>query len=208
MTEIAYKDGTGAPGTAQFNPELGRRAAALVRALALCNEDFAAIGAIDEAAPAGDTDPAGLNGRLQRLAQQQTSLAIAIGDMATDINSLLTAFSTPATGLPSFDFAAANDCTIVPFSQNTAVAHTVVAAPGAGLKAKLYGLILTAPADNVLTIGGGVDPLPLGIYGAGLFLPPMAGGKPLMEAQANTALTLTLGSASLVHGWLYTKVSA
>jgi hypothetical protein len=57
-----------------FNPDLGRKSAALTRSVNLSNEDFAAVGALTETAPASDTASSGLNGRLQRIAQRFTSL--------------------------------------------------------------------------------------------------------------------------------------
>lgn len=43
--------------------------------VALSTENAALIGAANETAPSADTDPSGLNGRLQRLAQQLTALS-------------------------------------------------------------------------------------------------------------------------------------
>jgi hypothetical protein len=63
--------------------ENGRAAAADSTPTVLSNEDFAAIGALTETAPASDTASSGLNGRLQRIAQRLTSLIALMGPQTT-----------------------------------------------------------------------------------------------------------------------------
>lgn len=59
----------------QLPATLGRKAAADSLASVMSSEDFAAIGATNETAATSDTATAGLNGRLQRIAQNQTTNA-------------------------------------------------------------------------------------------------------------------------------------
>lgn len=59
---------------ALFPTALGSQAASASFAVTASTEDIARIGATNETAPASDTATAGLNGRLQRIAQRLTSL--------------------------------------------------------------------------------------------------------------------------------------
>lgn len=62
----------------------GRQAAADSGSSVLSTEDFAAIGAVTETAPASDTASSGLNGRLQRIAQR---LSFMIGLLPTALGA-------------------------------------------------------------------------------------------------------------------------
>lgn len=59
--------------------DVGRQGAAASKSVTLATEDLAAVGATNESAPGSDTATAGLNGRLQRVAQNLTSLVSPIG---------------------------------------------------------------------------------------------------------------------------------
>lgn len=67
---------------------LGRKAAAAALGTVWSDEDLAAVGATNETAPASDTATAGLNGRLQRIAQRLTTLLPASLGQKTSANSL------------------------------------------------------------------------------------------------------------------------
>lgn len=68
---------------------LGSQAAATSLGAALSTEDIARIGATNETAAASDTATAGLNGRLQRIAQRITSLIALLPTALTTIGSAL-----------------------------------------------------------------------------------------------------------------------
>lgn len=68
---------------------LGTQAAATSLGAALSTEDIARIGATNETAAASDTATAGLNGRLQRIAQRITSLIALFPAALTTIGSAL-----------------------------------------------------------------------------------------------------------------------
>lgn len=76
----------------------GRQPAAHSKPMALADEDFAAIGAKNEGAPADDTAAAGLNGRLQRIAQRLTSLLTRLQDPLAVSTPSLVMRSAPAGG--------------------------------------------------------------------------------------------------------------
>lgn len=61
--------------SSKFPATLGRASAANSSAVTWSNEDFAAIGATSETAPANDTATSGLNGRLQRVAQRLSTIS-------------------------------------------------------------------------------------------------------------------------------------
>jgi hypothetical protein len=70
----AAAETTLAEASAKLPASLGPKAAAASLSVARANEDAAAIGALNETAPASDTASSGLNGRLQRVAQRLTTL--------------------------------------------------------------------------------------------------------------------------------------
>lgn len=74
MSTAPIRDGNGNLVTVELPPSPGRAAAAASRPVVLASEDFAALGALAETAPGSDTASAGINGRLQRIAQRLTSL--------------------------------------------------------------------------------------------------------------------------------------
>lgn len=74
MTQINVKDSTGATVPVELPLAPGQLAAAESKPVTLSSENVAAIGSLTETAPATDTASAGLNGRLQRLAQRITSV--------------------------------------------------------------------------------------------------------------------------------------
>lgn len=74
MAQITVKDGTAVNVSVELPLAPGRAAAAASKPVAISTEDFAALGAVNETAPASDTASAGQNGRLQRIAQNITSL--------------------------------------------------------------------------------------------------------------------------------------
>lgn len=205
MTEIAYKDGLGAPGVAHFNPELGRRDAALVKSLALCNEDFEAIGAINTAAPAGDTDPSPINGRLQRLAQQLTALIIANGNMAQDIASLLDAFSTPVGSLPAFTRAATLDILTKRVSHAAGGDYEIQAAGASGETVRVFRVRLSISGATALQLWDGPSDTGALIeeweFGSAGFLALSSDIHPLFEVgTANTSLVLKSSAAVSIKG--------
>ncbi|MGE0290284.1 MAG: hypothetical protein AB7P16_28715 [Bradyrhizobium sp.] len=89
MATIDVKDAAGATVAIEKPPTPGRAAAAASRPVAIATEDFAALGATNETAPASDTAASGLNGRLQRIAQRCTSLlALFTATAFSDANRL------------------------------------------------------------------------------------------------------------------------
>jgi hypothetical protein len=99
MATINVKDAAGSTVAIEQPNANGRAAAASSRPIAIANEDFAAIGATNETAPGSDTATAGLNGRLQRVAQRLTSL---IGfETASTAYHLISAATNNATNLKS-----------------------------------------------------------------------------------------------------------
>lgn len=78
--DIDVKDAAGVTRTAMPAPNTnGRKAAANSRPTVWSNEDYAAIGAPNEAAAAGDTSNSGLNGLFKRLLQRVTAMIAALG---------------------------------------------------------------------------------------------------------------------------------
>jgi hypothetical protein len=86
----------------------GRASAANSGPTVMATEDFAAVGALGETAPASDTASSGLNGRLQRIAQRLTSLIALFGPQTTggldtyfnaDLDQVAVAVKASAGGL-------------------------------------------------------------------------------------------------------------
>ena len=88
MATIPVRDGDGNTVAIERPLAPGRAAAGASRPVALSNEDLAALGSTSETAPASDTAAAGLNGRLQRIAQL--------------LSSLISRFPTALTGTGNF----------------------------------------------------------------------------------------------------------
>lgn len=104
LPTLLVKNGAGADVTVS-TPASGRQAATDSQAVVLSAEDLAALGVPAEAPPVDDTAPAGLNGRLQRLAQRLTAmlarLPAAIGiRSASDSLSVVLAQDHAALPLP------------------------------------------------------------------------------------------------------------
>lgn len=78
MTTMTVLDSTGATVAIEKPLTPGRAADAVSRPVALSNEDVAILGIVTEAAPANDTASSGHNGRLQRIAQNLTTLLTGI----------------------------------------------------------------------------------------------------------------------------------
>lgn len=81
---------------ALFPTALGSQAASASFAVTASTEDIARIGATNETAPASDTATAGLNGRLQRIAQRLTSL-IALLPTSLGSKSAANSFAVTAS---------------------------------------------------------------------------------------------------------------
>lgn len=93
----------------------GRNADAASLPVAVSSEDFAALGALTETAPASDTASSGLNGRLQRIAQRLTTLIALLptslgagGGLKVDGSGTALPISAASLPLPS---GAAQDST-------------------------------------------------------------------------------------------------
>lgn len=74
MTTIPVLDATGLTVALEKPLAPGRSADATSRPVALSNEDVAILGIVTEPAPASDTASSGLNGRMQRIAQNISAL--------------------------------------------------------------------------------------------------------------------------------------
>lgn len=81
MATTTIKNSSGADVTVELPLTPGRAAATSSRPVALSNEDNATIGSLTETAPASDTASSGLNGRLQRVAQNITSQSTLVGSL-------------------------------------------------------------------------------------------------------------------------------
>lgn len=153
---------------------LGRKAAAAALGTVWSDEDLAAVGATNETAPASDTATAGLNGRLQRIAQRLTSL---IGLLPTSLGQ-----KTMANGLA---VTIASDQSVIPASQSgtwnvTNISGTVSLPTGAATAAKQPALgTAGTPSSDVITVQG------------------ITSGTPLTTSQARSA-TGTDGAAIAV----------
>jgi hypothetical protein len=78
MTTMNVLDAAGATVAVEKPLAPGRAADSASRPVALSNEDVAILGGLTETAPANDTASSGLNGRLQRVAQNLSSLIALI----------------------------------------------------------------------------------------------------------------------------------
>lgn len=155
--------------------ENGRAPEADSRPIALSDEDFAAVGATDETAPGSDTAAAGLNGRLQRIAQRLTSLITAIGTRFApgDVigNTVFGAVQSGAwsitniSGAVSLPTGAATEASLATRASETTLAarasETTLAAASAKLPASLgakagSGSMSVVPAtDAAFVLGAG-----------------------------------------------------
>ena len=179
----------------------GRQAATGSIPVALATEDIALLGPSNETAPAGDTDPSGLNGRMQRLAQQQTTLKSAFDLMALDIASLLAA-SEPSVTSP-FLSAVINIA-------DASTATDVIAATAA-TKIRIYMMELEWNALAKISLyangTGGTLLRPYGFKDGGVKDLPYI-GYPYFELPTNEKLTLDSDVATAVTGIIYyTKVA-
>lgn len=87
MPQIDVKDASGATQTVAKVPDTGAQSDSNSLPVALSTESRALHGALTEAAPASDTASSGLNGRLQRIAQ---NLSTFFGAKVTAITALAT----------------------------------------------------------------------------------------------------------------------
>jgi hypothetical protein len=99
MATMDVLDATGTPVTIEKPLAPGAAAASASRPVALSTEDVARVGATNETAAASDTATAGLNGRLQRIAQRLTSLIAVFGIGAgTEAAAVRVTLPTDGTG--------------------------------------------------------------------------------------------------------------
>lgn len=128
----------------QLPTVLGNQAAAASLGTALSTEDIARLGIITETAPASDTASSGLNGRLQRIAQNIT----------TWIGKLTTTASMDANRLPVSDpDSLALTVTSNSAAATTATVTTPIASPGV-VNWTTHGF----SANQAVTITGGTLP--------------------------------------------------
>lgn len=83
MTTMNVLDSAGAVVAIEKPLVPGRAADVASRPVALSNEDVALLGGVTEAAPATDTASSGLNGRLQRIAQNLSALTASVQVLVT-----------------------------------------------------------------------------------------------------------------------------
>lgn len=87
MAVVTVIEADGVTQTDVTISEPGRAAAAASKPITFSTEDFQAVGATNETAPGSDTAAAGLNGRLQRIAQNITSAITHLATLAGAISS-------------------------------------------------------------------------------------------------------------------------
>lgn len=87
MATIDVLDAAGSTVSLEKPLAPGAAAASASRPVTLSTENVAAIGALTETAPASDTASSGLNGRLQRIAQNITSAITHLATLAGAISS-------------------------------------------------------------------------------------------------------------------------
>lgn len=162
-----------------------------------------AIGAINETAPAADTDPAGLNGRLQRVCQLLTQAVVALGDVNTELGTVSSTLAEPATDIPHPALDASLDLTPVVIDFNTS-GDKIILAGQAGKTIRLHWLVLTAASglSTVLTLKNGPVNIPLQLNGPGLTLDDQ-GGRPYYVVAAGQDFVINSSAAGRVCGVAY-----
>lgn len=111
---------------------LGSKAAASSLAVTLSTEDLARLGATNETAPATDTDTAGHNARLQRVAQNITALGAQLTTLLGHTDALETKLDTLNTSIVSATLATvAHDAAAASINSLLTGSHASAARPAA-----------------------------------------------------------------------------
>jgi hypothetical protein len=129
-SQISVLDSTGATVNVAKIPDTGTAADSLSLPMAFSTEGKAQVGSLTETAPASDTASSGLNGRLQRAAQNMTTLNTTLTSTNTKLDTLHTDLTTTNTQLPAT--LAGNPQTTITRPANT-TAYTALDVVGGAL---------------------------------------------------------------------------
>lgn len=194
----------------QLPTTLGAKAASASLAVTSSTEDVARVGATNETAPTTDTAAAGLNGRLQRIAQRLTALIALLpaslgqkakaasfsvtiasdDDIQTKLTAITTAVNTAATAAST---GAKQDTMITHLSTIANQASSTDPVPVAMVSQDEYEAVAAGQTNTVLGATGAV-----GDYLAGLLVIPASTSPGAVQIKdgSGAAITVFAGGAS------------
>jgi hypothetical protein len=160
MATITVLDSGGSPVAIEKPLTAGAAAAAASNPVTLSTENVAQVGATNETAASTDTATAGLNGRLQRIAQRLTSLIAVFGIGAgTEAAAVRVTLPTDGTGKVGLNSGTALVGRVKPEGdeyETVAASQTAQALGASGATGDYISGILVVPANlnpgNVLLL--------------------------------------------------------